>query len=766
MTKIYRIPTGQVEGNGSNDTNTSEIRPYGEIAVYVGDNNKLELLMFDGVRTHVKSKVLNKGTFYGGDADSADGAGYDSIKLVPDEELRRNGSQQYIIVEPTGGEPGHVHIRAGGTIDSSTADLFLGGELNNVRVSDTSNSVTISADANDNGATRSWIFDTNGILSVPAINNENLFIQGAEIGSTTSGIGITATNGITLTTDALGTPKFWQFDTNGTTTFPDDKIKCPISDNISIETEILPTAPPTTIVISGADFVAVNRTYIKDPYDPNWFPAGYTPGSDPLIQYSDGQWKILVPGFDQALYVNTGTINVPLAQWNTNPPLGSVAPTGVYTYADTYTRTWHFGSNGNLTLPNNSTISDTPAVAQYSSSFKMSSYGYNGGLNGYFTASPDTNPYFNPLINTVTPGWFVSGPGLIGVKEITAMLEEAPNNWAITVDLTDGSTWPFDERAYTFYSPDYQIVPAGSTLTVNGYEWKFGANSSLTFPDGSVYDHGTLTGAVDSDLEFVVKHRTTVSDVAAAGSTTGTLIVDISENDDITVVGDGWEINAGSEIAPIWMSVTETTIDPGNTYEIVVSEFVFEPGNTYTFRNPTPTSKVWTIGSQNGTLIAPGGVILSSEYQAGNPNYRDFSIEMLEPGDAFEHRWVFRNDATLSIPGDIEFGDGTRQSTASSPQGEYIYEFDGINTNLTITEVNFNLLYCDPVDGYLGSDTHNINLPAGTPGQRLVVVNISSNCTLNVNGVAQVTALSGPAEFIYSPTDGSWITLYGTVVGV
>jgi hypothetical protein len=233
MATIRKIVTSKIDGDSSNNTTTNEIRPYGELAVYVGDNDKLELLMFDGVRTHVRSKVLNKGTFYGGDADSADGAGYDSIKLVPDEELRRSGSQQYIIVEPTGGEPGHVHIRAGGTIDSSTADLFLGGELNNVRVSDTSNSVTISADANDNGATRSWIFDTNGILSVPAINNENLFIQGAEIGSTTSGIGITATNGITLTTDALGTAKFWQFGTDGSLTIPRD-IKSDQEINIDI----------------------------------------------------------------------------------------------------------------------------------------------------------------------------------------------------------------------------------------------------------------------------------------------------------------------------------------------------------------------------------------------------------------------------------------------------------------------------------------------------------------------------------------------------
>ncbi len=165
MTIVRRLNVSQVDGNGANDTNTNEIRPYGELAVYLGNNNKLELLMFDGVRTNLKSKVLNKGTFYGGDADSSDGAGYDSIKLVPDEFLRQEGSQQYLIIEPTGGQPGHVHIRAGGAIDSSSADLFLGGEKNHVRVSDVSDSVTIST---DNGTgTNTWTFDLGGNLTFP-----------------------------------------------------------------------------------------------------------------------------------------------------------------------------------------------------------------------------------------------------------------------------------------------------------------------------------------------------------------------------------------------------------------------------------------------------------------------------------------------------------------------------------------------------------------------------------------------------------------------
>lgn len=224
MTKIYRIPTGRVEGNGSNDSNTSEIRPYGEIGLFIGDNDKLELLMFDGVRTHVRSKVLNKGTFYGGDADSADGAGYDSIKLVPDEELRRNGSQQYIIVEPTGGEPGHVHIRAGGTIDQSTADLFLGGELNNVRISDLGNYVKISTDTGVEGITNNWTFDTTGILTFP--NNALVDVADSNIEfREMNNFNVEAGEAVNIVTDASGDAHSWQFGDNGNLTFPDSTVQ-------------------------------------------------------------------------------------------------------------------------------------------------------------------------------------------------------------------------------------------------------------------------------------------------------------------------------------------------------------------------------------------------------------------------------------------------------------------------------------------------------------------------------------------------------------
>ena len=186
MTRIRRINVSQVEGDGANNNATNEIRPYGEMGVYVGENNKLELLMFDGVRTNLRSKVLAKGTFYGGDADSGDGTGLDTIKLIPDAVLHSNDgdydNDQYIIIDPT--SPNHIHVRAGGAIDASNALLILGGEENNVSVSDSADQVEIRT--ND---THTWQFGSDGHITFPDNtiqttaypgNNPNVWVQDFE----------------------------------------------------------------------------------------------------------------------------------------------------------------------------------------------------------------------------------------------------------------------------------------------------------------------------------------------------------------------------------------------------------------------------------------------------------------------------------------------------------------------------------------------------------------------------------------------------------
>jgi hypothetical protein len=66
---------------------------------------------------------------------SGDGNGYDTLKLVPDDE--REEFDQYIVIDPT--QPNHIHVRAGGTPDASQADLIIGAERTHVRVSDNYN---------------------------------------------------------------------------------------------------------------------------------------------------------------------------------------------------------------------------------------------------------------------------------------------------------------------------------------------------------------------------------------------------------------------------------------------------------------------------------------------------------------------------------------------------------------------------------------------------------------------------------------------------
>ena len=73
---------------------------------------------------------------------SSDGGLLSTLMLSPDST---NETNQVIVIDPTG--PNHIHIRAGGIIDESTAELILGGERNKVVVSDSYKSVAISTAA-------------------------------------------------------------------------------------------------------------------------------------------------------------------------------------------------------------------------------------------------------------------------------------------------------------------------------------------------------------------------------------------------------------------------------------------------------------------------------------------------------------------------------------------------------------------------------------------------------------------------------------------
>ena len=76
---------------------------------------------------------------------SGDGYGNDTIVLAPD--IDNGSSDQQIIIDPTA--PNHIHIRAGGVQDYSSAELILGGERAGVHVSDATGAVSIQAKKED-----------------------------------------------------------------------------------------------------------------------------------------------------------------------------------------------------------------------------------------------------------------------------------------------------------------------------------------------------------------------------------------------------------------------------------------------------------------------------------------------------------------------------------------------------------------------------------------------------------------------------------------
>jgi len=156
--KVDRLESGPNNPKSPNDeviwvdTNNNSIKRYNETneswvsvggaggAANTGD------ITFDGIQ------IIGDGT----------------MELVPDSSLN---SDQYLIIDPTA--PNHVHIRAGGAIDASTADIIIGGENTNLLVSDTGDYVDIRTTSE---YTQIWRFNSDGYLTGPAMGG--LFVSG------------------------------------------------------------------------------------------------------------------------------------------------------------------------------------------------------------------------------------------------------------------------------------------------------------------------------------------------------------------------------------------------------------------------------------------------------------------------------------------------------------------------------------------------------------------------------------------------------------
>ena len=273
-------------------------------------------------------------------------------------------------------------------------------------------------------------------------------------------------------------------------------------------------------------------------------------------------------------------------------------------------------------------------------------------------------------------------------------------------------------KVWTFGTDGILQLPNEGKLRSNSRDWEFGANGVMYLPIVPTYVSITYTSVAvtygGTQLTFTVLPNNTITNMSVAVGSGGYG----ADNQELTVAG---------------------TLFPGGTSPANDITFNVTTFPVPDFPSETTTSSVVTYVS--GTLPTKYDNIRNS----GN----------IGIGAGSQH-WVFGADGALTFP------DFTVQTTGIV-QGQADFVMDGTNTDTSLTEVNFNVLLAGPDIGYSGSDTHSITIPNGTPGQRLVVVNNSSLCTVEIN--THDVPPVGRAEFIFTSGgfgDG-WIPLYGTV---
>lgn len=167
--RVDRLESGQNTPESPNDetiwvdTNNNSIKRYNET------NDSWVSVGGTGGAANTGDITFNGVQIIGAGTAAGDGSNNGTIELVPDADLN---SDQYIIIDPTA--PNHIHIRAGGTQDASTADIIIGGENTNLLVSDTGDYVDIRTTSDSN--TYIYRFTSDGYISGPAMGG--LFVSG------------------------------------------------------------------------------------------------------------------------------------------------------------------------------------------------------------------------------------------------------------------------------------------------------------------------------------------------------------------------------------------------------------------------------------------------------------------------------------------------------------------------------------------------------------------------------------------------------------
>jgi hypothetical protein len=221
-------------------------------------------------------------------------------------------------------------------------------------------------------------------------------------------------------------------------------------------------------------------------------------------------------------------------------------------------------------------------------------------------------------------------------------------------------------------------------------------------------------------------------------------------------------IGAGTDSGDGYGYSTLELVPDNNLYDIQpAGDFGY--GGQYLIIDPTAPNHIHIRagGPQDqasAQLIVGGELSNITVRDQDNSFNRDHSVFI----NTYNHTESTSFSWKFNAEGAIVFPDNSIQTTGIA-QGQHLFLMDEVNIASTLDAVDFNLLLATPAIGYMGSDTHSITIPDGTPGQRLIVVNNSTLCTVEIGPHSILP--EGKAEFIFtSGTFGDgWIPLYGTV---
>ncbi len=381
--------------------------------------------------------------------------------------------------------------------------------------------------------------------------------------------------------------------------------------------------------------------------------------------------------------------------------------------------------------------------------------GDNSLVNGvHSVVLGNTGTVTLPAGGTITEGYVTSNPTI-------QLTPASPDVASQKLVIKGGGAYTYTDNGISInYNNNTAIVGDTLTFYVNSntyadqtlYWWIHPSGANISDPgSGTValneFGYGSFSFDLDSDdNEFTVRVSPEDNnyDPASLGVETGLINPDAptfdSEHHLHLTTGNLAEtsIFLGTDDHNV-----RTTVNGG----IEINTFLYPSGGG---------SGKWTF-SENGDLTFPDDTVQTTAYIPGDiQSENDISVR-INLTDSTQRVWRFGED------GDLTFPDATVQTTASI-QGEQIFTLDTGAIDYAPTTVDFNLLFVTPAIGYSGTDPTSVTLPAGVPGQRLVIFNGYNLATLTVNpGLLGRDISSGVvAEFIYSGFDGLWIPLYGT----